>query len=824
MRPSTGAAEAWGTAAAVASRASDQFAALAEKSARASELAYAADLDLKVREKRIELYNKHRDNPEGFEREYRGFEEGILGGVDLRFADRTRRVLDDNRLDALNSIYNNKFVADKARATDSVKARLGAAETDVLGHAYRGGVGSPQYQQATRDYQAYLAEGVAAGLWSQDHADIQLDRLASKAKGEFIVGTARRLYEQYGAEGAFKEAERLLGELPGLDPREVESYRGRAAAEIGKLESFRTADLAQLRAQASEVKARLDAGVSVPDSDVDLLVAQLAAKGGGKEAADLGKARLRFDQMAVLATMPLDQHAAVIQNMRTQTRPLVDRISNAEWNPNGPDKNPNSSATGPLQFIDSTWLETIRKHAPDVAAGKSDADLLKLRTDPATARRMGEAYIKDNRATLEAAGLPTDDGALYLAHFAGVGGASAVLSSDPSTPIRTLMSADAMKANAGIKLGGKPFADFTAADLRTWAAGKVAGRGVDPEFLKDAEAALTRKREALNNDPLRFAATVGVIPQLPAVDWSQPEAAKAALQQRQHLSLVTAANYKLGTVPVFDRAEIDQIRNAWGRADSSTRARILGTLAESLDADHLAVTTEKFAGDLPELAWAANLHRQNQDIATSIVRGATILETQKGVGPSNSADFRAAVDEYLGTAMSRTFETRHAVLKAALAHYADVSAQAGNTSGIFDQDRLERAIDAVTGGVVTWRGQKLIAPQYGMTTSGFRDVMDSLTAEDLQGAQTPKGTAVTSRDILKMGTLHNRQNGQFSVVLSVVLNDNVPVLGPDGRPFVLDLSQKKPPTWADRPLMDDDQRRRERELRESLSYLRQEVE
>src|ERR1700755_648669 len=80
--------------------------------------------------------------------------------------------------------------------------------------------------------------------------------------------------------------------------------------------------------------------------------------------------------------------------------------------------NPNSSASGPGQFIDSTWLSTIKAARPDLAQGKSDQDLLALKTDPDISRQMTEAYAQQNQGILAKNGLPVTPGTTYLAHFA----------------------------------------------------------------------------------------------------------------------------------------------------------------------------------------------------------------------------------------------------------------------------------------------------------------------------------------------------------------------------------------------------------------------
>lgn len=144
---------------------------------------------------------------------------------------------------------------------------------------------------------------------------------------------------------------------------------------------------------------------------------------------------------------------------------LSDRIIGAESG--GRDvKNLLSSASGPGQFIDSTWLSMIKSSAPDIAEGKSDAQLLALKGDKPLAKKMVSAYAEQNKQFLASQGLPTDDGALYLAHFLGPAGAAKVLSASPATPMREIVPADVLRANPNI--AGK-----TAGDVRDLTASRV---------------------------------------------------------------------------------------------------------------------------------------------------------------------------------------------------------------------------------------------------------------------------------------------------------------------------------------------------------------
>lgn len=145
---------------------------------------------------------------------------------------------------------------------------------------------------------------------------------------------------------------------------------------------------------------------------------------------------------------------------------LTDQIIGAESGGDPNAQNPNSSASGPGQFIDSTWLSTLKQHRPDLAQGQDDGALLALKHDPQLAAEMTGAYAGDNQTVLSKAGLPVTPGTTYLAHFAGPGGAVKVLQADPDAPVSDILGPAVMKAN--------PFlAGMTAQGLQAWAAKKM---------------------------------------------------------------------------------------------------------------------------------------------------------------------------------------------------------------------------------------------------------------------------------------------------------------------------------------------------------------
>jgi len=159
---------------------------------------------------------------------------------------------------------------------------------------------------------------------------------------------------------------------------------------------------------------------------------------------------------------------------------LIDSIISAESGSDPNAKNPNSSASGPGQFIDSTFLDVARKMQPDLA-NKSDAEVLALKTDPQFAKQATDYYAQQNQAILQKNGLPVTDGTTYLAHFAGPSGAVKILQADPNAPIESILDAKAIAANPFLK-------GMTAQGVQAWAAKKMGVQAPQPGMQNNAPA------------------------------------------------------------------------------------------------------------------------------------------------------------------------------------------------------------------------------------------------------------------------------------------------------------------------------------------------
>lgn len=113
-----------------------------------------------------------------------------------------------------------------------------------------------------------------------------------------------------------------------------------------------------------------------------------------------------------------------------------------------------SSATGLYQFIEQTWLGTMKNAGPAHGYGQyADAiyygvdgryhvpdphtysEIMKLRNDPTASAVMAGAFTRNNAAQLAAAiGRQPSEGELYLAHFLGHDGAAKLIGAALTQP------------------------------------------------------------------------------------------------------------------------------------------------------------------------------------------------------------------------------------------------------------------------------------------------------------------------------------------------------------------------------------------------------
>lgn len=149
------------------------------------------------------------------------------------------------------------------------------------------------------------------------------------------------------------------------------------------------------------------------------------------------------------------------------SKDTIDRLIHIESGGRADAKAKTSSATGLGQFINSTWLGTIRKNRPDLVEGKTEAEVLAMRTDPLLSIEMTTRLMEENHDYLSKRGVEVTDGSLYMAHFAGMGTARKVYTADRNAPASEAFSPAQIRANRSI-LAGK-----TVGEVIDWAERKM---------------------------------------------------------------------------------------------------------------------------------------------------------------------------------------------------------------------------------------------------------------------------------------------------------------------------------------------------------------
>ena len=131
-----------------------------------------------------------------------------------------------------------------------------------------------------------------------------------------------------------------------------------------------------------------------------------------------------------------------------------------------------SSATGLFQFVEQTWLKTLKESGPQLGLSRYSAavvetkggrfdvpdpamrdQILKLRSDPKIASLMAGALTKSNAASLsDALGRKPDAGDLYIAHVLGANGAAGLLRNSQSNPetAASVLFPEAAKSNPAL--------------------------------------------------------------------------------------------------------------------------------------------------------------------------------------------------------------------------------------------------------------------------------------------------------------------------------------------------------------------------------------
>lgn len=161
--------------------------------------------------------------------------------------------------------------------------------------------------------------------------------------------------------------------------------------------------------------------------------------------------QIDLPQVGVSAGGMMASGALMNQEAMNPQNEFVRKLTAIESSGNSNAKNPNSSATGKAQFIDSTWNHIVSKY------GKEYGLTRKGRTDPRQAELAAMLYAQENsNALAKKIGREPQEHELYLAHFLGAGGAGKLLQSDPRASAAQVLPRAAASNQRLFFQNGKP--------------------------------------------------------------------------------------------------------------------------------------------------------------------------------------------------------------------------------------------------------------------------------------------------------------------------------------------------------------------------------
>lgn len=363
-----------------------------------------------------------------------------------------------------------------------------------------------------------------AGAISVDEMNRRLDEIAAKKISQPVddlIAAMRQLLPYYRQVAAYQD-QLANGPAPrAANPRAMGAER--AAAWQRKAAGVAALDAASREVTMTEGEKRLEA-------EMERLRKAIEQQSPGAIVSD---AQLRDQAQSNIAAGDL-------------TRTIDDYVADAiraESGGRANARNPNSSASGIGQFIESTWLDLFKRYFPDRAKGMSDAAILALRnleSESETTKKLIGAYARENADVLQKAGVTVTEAALQLAHFLGAGDAAKVLKAAPGTPLKGLISDASIAANPSILGGGR-----TVEDAIAYAQSRVGGGTAGAQRFstnEDFAAWLEQEKQglALTQEEIALRQRLGPLTADNAAAYAEFQRAQELLTQAQQAGAAVA--------------------------------------------------------------------------------------------------------------------------------------------------------------------------------------------------------------------------------------------------------------------------------------------
>ncbi|MBY0361228.1 MAG: hypothetical protein K2X45_04920 [Phreatobacter sp.] len=419
-----------------------------------------------------------------------------------------------------DGLADQRMRVDQQRMVNTFKAEDERLSADIASIVFNGGTGTDEYRiavQRQRDLRSQMAQNPTIAYTPEQMAQAERADLVR----DVTQDAAGRAYRQYQQDGDLVKAEEIA-RTAAMDQRLQISAEERAkimsdvTVMIRTGQAARAEHVANLSERGRVLLNQIRSGGSFNDGDVDDLARQFRGVRRHSSAIELEGARVAQLAVREWEGGTPTQRVNMLNAYRSQagggaSTPqqragmgagnVTDRIIGAESGGDPTAQNPNSSARGLGQFIDGTWMEMIQRHRPDLMNGRTRAQVLALRDDPAISREMTHRYGEENQARLRQEGLEPTAGNTYLMHFAGPAGGVALLRNPNAPAAETMAAASGGRQTPEQLVQANPFlAGKTGAEVAAWAARRVnepgsandatrptAGSGLYSEALRELQ-------------------------------------------------------------------------------------------------------------------------------------------------------------------------------------------------------------------------------------------------------------------------------------------------------------------------------------------------
>lgn len=289
----------------------------------------------------------------------------------------------------------------------------------------------------------------------------------------------------------------------------------------------------------------------------------------------------------------------------------------------------------------------------------------------------------------------------------------------------------------------------------------------------------------LTQDPLGLAVKQGLVDPLPPLQFGDQAQLNSALQARVEASRVASAHYGR-EVPPLTAEEADTLGAAFGAADAAGKTELVRTLAAGFGSKFDDAMQQLHKEGYKTFAFIGGLAQENPGTAREVVMGLDLRASDKGLVPKD-ADTRPEL-----ALVRAAYLDSGPVTDSVMALYARKSQVAGDSSGGWDADRFQEAVNDVTGGLVEFESKAGVsvfpAPAAGVDADKFESWIDGLSGARVaaQGGVAGMDPDQVAELIRQRGRLVSVGRGEWLVsLMSARDGTDRYLLKPDGEPFVL---------------------------------------